>query len=59
MGILTHVEDTKTAAKIWGMSEHNVKKLAQGGKIEAKKIGNSWAIDMTQDNPKKNVRKQG
>lgn len=58
MSNLKHVEGTKKAAEIWGMGEENVKKLAQTGKIEAKKIGNSWAIDMQQENPKKNNTKQ-
>ncbi|MEK4427602.1 hypothetical protein [Solibacillus sp. FSL K6-1523] len=53
MNILNNIGDTKTAAEKWGMSDENVKKLAQTGKINAKKIGTSWAIDLTQPNPKK------
>lgn len=51
--ILSLIEDSKKASEIWGMSESNIKKLAQSQAIKAKKIGNSWAIDMTQPNPKK------
>ena len=47
------IGDTKAAAAAWGMTDENVKKLAQKGEINAKKIGTSWAIDLTQPNPRK------
>lgn len=53
MNIFDNIGDTKQAGELWGMTDENVKKLAQKGEINAKKIGNSWAIDLSQPNPKK------
>lgn len=53
MNILENVIDVKTASELWGLSMDRVKRLCQDGDINAKKIGNSWAIDATQPNPKK------
>lgn len=53
MNILDNVIDVKTASGLWGLSIDRVKHLCQDGDINAKKIGNSWAIDATQPNPKK------
>lgn len=59
MNILDLVIDTKEAAEKWGLSQMRVKDMCQKGEIRAKKIGNSWAVDATQDNPKKyNAEKQ-
>lgn len=44
------VED---AAKLWGLSPKYIKNLCAEGKVKAKKIGNVWVIDKTQENPKK------
>lgn len=51
--IFDKIGDTSEAANLWNMSVVNVKRLAQNGEINAKKIGNSWAIDLSQPNPKK------
>ena len=51
--IFDKIGDTNEAARLWNMSAVNVKRLAQKGEINAKKIGNSWAIDLSQPNPKK------
>lgn len=51
--ILDYIGDTKEAAELWGMEPNHLKHLAQQKKIDAKKIGNSWAIDLTQESPKK------
>lgn len=53
MNVLDQIGDTRQAADLWGMQPDRVKHLAQNGAIQAKKIGNSWAIDLTQENPKK------
>lgn len=53
MSIFEKIGDAKEAGELWGMTAINVKRLAQEGSIVAKKIGNSWAIDLTQPNPKK------
>lgn len=50
--ILNYIADTKTAGIEWELSDERVKQLAREGIIKAKKIGNSWAIDMRQENPK-------
>lgn len=53
MNPLEHIMDTKDAAKLWGLSPDHVKLLCRTGKVKAKKIGNSYAIDKNQPNPKK------
>lgn len=53
LDILKYVIDTKQAAELWNMSADRVKHMCQNGEIKAKKIGNSWAVDATQPNPKK------
>lgn len=49
---LENIISAKKAAELWGMSESNVKTLAQEGKIYAKKIGTNWVVDKYQQNPK-------
>lgn len=44
--------DTKQAAELWGITQDTVKHMCQQGKINARKFGNSWVIDLTQPNPK-------
>lgn len=51
--ILDCIWDTKEAAEFWGLSQVRIKQLASSGEIRAKKIGTSWAIDNTQQNPRK------
>ncbi|WGT38110.1 hypothetical protein QH639_20140 [Lysinibacillus sp. 1 U-2021] len=53
MNILDNIIDSKEAAELWDLSQSHVKLLCNQGLIKAKKIGNSWAIDATQPNPKK------
>lgn len=47
------IMDTKEASEQWGLSQDHIKKLCREGKVRAKKIGSSWAIDRNQPNPKK------
>lgn len=47
------IMDTKTASELWGLSPERIKHLCNEGKIEAVKVGNSWAINRNQPNPKK------
>ena len=47
------IMDTKEASELWGLSPDRIKRLCQTGEIQAKKIGNSWAIFKDQPNPKK------
>jgi hypothetical protein len=51
--VLDYIWDTQEAATQWGLSQVHVKQLAKAGKINAKKVGTSWAIDNTQQNPRK------
>lgn len=47
------IMDTKEASEQWGLSQDRIKHLCSQGKIEAVKVGNSWAIYRNQPNPKK------
>lgn len=53
MNPLDQIMSTTEAATLWGLSPDHVKLLCRTGKIKAKKIGNSYAIDKNQPNPKK------
>lgn len=55
---LENIISAKKAAELWGMSESNVKTLAQEGKIYAKKIGTTWVVDKYQQNPKTYTKKR-
>lgn len=50
--ILDYVIDTHEASELWGISVPRIKQLAASGKIKAKKLRSTWAIDKTQPNPK-------
>lgn len=52
--IFDNIGDTKQAAELWGLSQDTVKHMCQKGKINAKKFGNSWVVDLTQNNPSYN-----
>ncbi|QGG51622.1 hypothetical protein [Lysinibacillus pakistanensis] len=53
MSILDKIIDTREASELWGLSQDHIKRMCKSGEVIAKKIGNSWAIDATQPNPKK------
>lgn len=53
MSILDNIIDTKESSELWGLSQDHIKRMCKTGEVAAKKIGNSWAIDATQSNPKK------
>lgn len=57
MNILTQIIDVQEAAELWGLSPDHVKRLCRTGEVEAKKIGNSWAVVKNQKNPKQRGRK--
>ncbi|MEH7521730.1 helix-turn-helix domain-containing protein [Bacillus sp. JJ1503] len=52
--MLENVIGVKEAAELWGLEASYIKNLCSQGKVKAKKIGNVWVIDKTQENPKKN-----
>lgn len=54
-----NIGDTKQAAELWGLSQDAVKHMCQHGKINAKKFGNSWVVDLTQTNPSYNKGANG
>ncbi|MGM0904214.1 MAG: helix-turn-helix domain-containing protein [Bacillota bacterium] len=51
--MLDNLIGVEEAAKLWGLSPGYIKNLCADGRIIAKKIGNTWVIDKTQDNPKR------
>jgi excisionase family DNA binding protein len=51
--LLENIIGVEEAAKLWGLSAGHIKNLCADGKIEAKKIGKTWVIDKTQENPAK------
>jgi hypothetical protein len=53
MNILDRIMGVKEAGELWGLSPDRVKGLCQSGEVKAKKIGNSWALDRNQANPRK------
>lgn len=57
MSVLDQIIDVQEASKLWGLSPDHVKLLCRTGEIEAKKIGNSWAVLKDQENPKKRKNK--
>lgn len=58
MSVLDRIIDVRDAAKMWGLSPDHVKKLCRDGDVQAKKIGNSWAVLKNQENPKQRGRKK-
>lgn len=53
MSILDNVIGVDEAAKLWNLSPGYIKNLCAEGKIKCKKIGKTWVIDRTQQNPSK------
>lgn len=49
--MLENIIGVEEAAKLWGLSPGYIKNLCAEEKIKAKKIGKTWVIDKTQDNP--------
>lgn len=56
MNILDQIISVQEAAEMWGLSPDHVKLLCRTGEVEAKKIGNSWAVLKDQENPKQRTR---
>lgn len=54
--MLENIMGVEEAAELWGLSPGYVKNLCADGKIKAKKIGKTWVIDKTQDNPSQTKR---
>jgi excisionase family DNA binding protein len=51
--VLENIIGVEEAAKLWGLSAGYIKNLCAEGKIKAKKIGKTWIIDKSQENPTK------
>lgn len=51
MNVLDQIMSVAEAAEKWGMSQVNVKKLCQNGKVNARKIGRDWVLEKDQPNP--------
>mgnify|MGYP001065299835 CR=1 FL=1 len=49
--MLENIIGVEEASQIWGLSPGYIKNLCAEGKIIAKKIGKTWVIDKTQENP--------
>ncbi|WP_236018384.1 helix-turn-helix domain-containing protein [Alicyclobacillus suci] len=50
--LLDNVLSAEEAAERWGLSPGYIKNLCARGKVKAKKLGKTWAIDGTQPNPR-------
>src|SRR5690625_190200 len=50
--LLNNIIGVTEASKLWGLAPGTIKNYCAEGKIKAKKIGNTWVIDMNQPNPK-------
>ncbi|WP_142385079.1 helix-turn-helix domain-containing protein [Cytobacillus massiliigabonensis] len=50
--MLENIIGVKEASKLWNLEASYIKNLCAQGKVKAKKIGNVWVIDKTQENPK-------
>lgn len=51
--MLENIIGVEEASELWGLSAGYIKNLCAEGKILSKKIGNTWVIDKTQENPSK------
>jgi hypothetical protein len=49
---INRVMGTDEASALWGLSKQRIKVLCEEGKLEARKIGNSWIMNRNQPNPK-------
>lgn len=49
MNVLENVMGVDEAAKAWGLSPGHIKNLCASGTVKAKKIGNTWVLDKTQE----------
>jgi hypothetical protein len=45
------IEGVSEMATIWGISPHYLKRLCHMGRIDCKKIGNTWVIYKNQPKP--------
>lgn len=54
---LDNIIGVDEASKLWGLSPGTIKNYCADGKIIAKKIGKTWVIDKTQDNPSRLKKK--
>ena len=50
--LLNNIIGVTEASKLWGLAPGTIKNYCAEGRIKAKKIGNTWVIDMNQPNPK-------
>lgn len=50
--MLENIIGVKEASELWGLEPGYIKNLCAQGKIESKKVGNTWIIDKRQANPK-------
>lgn len=53
---LNNIIGVEEASQLWGLSPGYIKNLCAANKIKCKKIGKTWIIDKTQDNPSQNDR---
>lgn len=54
MNVLDNVMGVEEASELWELSAGYIKNLCAAGKIVAKKIGKTWVIDKTQQDPREN-----
>lgn len=50
--LLMGIMGTEEAAAKWGLSNAYVKNLCNQGKLQARKIGQTWVLDVNTPNPK-------
>ena len=50
---LDNIIGVNDAAKKWGLSAGHVKNLCKDGKLDCKKVNNTWVLELDQPNPKK------
>lgn len=56
--ILEKIMGVEDASKLWGLKPGYIKNLCAEGKIEAKKVGNTWVIAKEQDNPSQSKKER-
>ncbi len=55
---LNNIISVQEASEMWGLSPDHVKTLCRNGDVQAKKIGNSWAVLKDQPNPKQRKKNE-
>ncbi|PGR79742.1 DNA-binding protein [Priestia megaterium] len=51
---LNQVIGVEKAAELWGLKAGYIKNLCAAGKIECKKVSNTWIVSKEQKNPSQN-----